>query len=233
MDRLRQAADDLADGCAERSLRIGIHSADVSDPAQVDAAVASAIEHYGEPDILVANAGVARPGYFEILPLEVFRETMEVNYFGVVHAVRAVVPRMIRRRSGSIMIVSSGAAIMGIFGYTAYGASKFALRGLAEALRAEMRHYGISVGIAYPPDTDTPQLEEENKTKPPETKAITETSRLRSAREVALCIVRGIEQNSVTVLPGVDLKTFYCLQGLAAPLIRAFLDWKIRGISPR
>ncbi len=60
----------------------------------------------------------------------------------------------------------------GIFGMSSYSASKFALRGLAEALRMECKPFGITVSLAFPPDTDTPMLAAENLVKPLETKAI-------------------------------------------------------------
>ena len=83
---------------------------------------------------------------------------------------------------------------MGLFGYTTYSPSKFALRGLAEALRAELSDENIGVSIVYPPDTETPMLEEENKIKPEETKLITGVVKTWSAEAVADCIMRGIAQ---------------------------------------
>lgn len=123
---------------------------------------------------------------------------MEVNYLGSVYPTRAVVTTMKERRMGRILFVSSQAGQIGLFGYTAYSPSKFALRGLAESLQMEVsrsafpvlyvgrrgnggreepavkgagvsllqiKPYNIYVTVAYPPDTDTPGLAEENKTK--------------------------------------------------------------------
>jgi 3-dehydrosphinganine reductase len=118
----------------------------------------------------VTSAGIAVPHYFEDTPLAVHERSMAVNYFGTLHVVRAALPVMRQRRRGRILMVSSSAGLMGLFGYCSYNPSKFALRGLAEALRAELRADGVGVSVAYPPDTETPMLEEENKTKPEETK---------------------------------------------------------------
>ena len=87
---------------------------------------------------------------------------MELNYFGTLYPVRAVVPSMIERRQGHLMLVSSAAGIVGVYGYSAYAPAKFAVRGLAETLRAELKPHGIVVGCAYPPDIDTPGLEAED-----------------------------------------------------------------------
>ena len=69
-------------------------------------------------------------------------------------------------------MISSGAALVGVYGYSAYSPSKYAVRGLAEVLRGEFKPDSVNVSIVYPPDTDTPQLAQENKTNPAETFAI-------------------------------------------------------------
>jgi 3-dehydrosphinganine reductase len=152
---------------------------------------AAAERAHGPVDVLIASAGVARPGYFEEVPVAVFERTMAVNYFGTLYALKAVVPAMRARGRGAVVLVSSGAGLHGFFGYTPYSPSKFALRGLAEALRAEMKDTGVHVMIVYPPDTDTPQLAEENRTKPVETQAITAGGGLWTAEAVARLTLAG------------------------------------------
>ncbi len=109
------------------------HPVDVSDRAAVQAAMAAAADQRGPVDILVCSAGVAHPGYFEQLDDDVFRQMMEVDYFGTLWPIRAVVPSMIERGTGSIVGISSAAGIIGVFGYTAYGPAKFAVRGTARS----------------------------------------------------------------------------------------------------
>ena len=113
---------------------------------------------------------------------------MDINYMGAVHAIRSVLPSMKSRKTGKITLVSSIAGLTGLFGYTAYSASKFALRGFAEALQMEVKPFNISVTIAFAPDTDTPCLAEENKMKPMETKLISDTAGVFQADKVALAI---------------------------------------------
>ncbi|NES85040.1 MAG: SDR family oxidoreductase [Moorea sp. SIO2B7] len=144
-------------------------SADVSDRHQIEKAIQTAIAHFGAPALLITAAGMAHPGYFKELPLDIFEETMAVNYFGSLYCVKAVLPAMEQQNFGHIALISSGVGLIGLFGYTPYSASKFALRGLAESLRGELKAMGIGLSIAYPPDTDTPQLAAENRFKPPET----------------------------------------------------------------
>ena len=90
---------------------------------------------------------------------------MRTNYLGGVFCSKAVIETMKNRRFGRIVFVSSQAGQIGIYGYTAYSPTKFALRGLAESLQMEVKPYNIFVTVCFPPDTDTPGLQEENLTK--------------------------------------------------------------------
>jgi 3-dehydrosphinganine reductase len=202
--------------------KIAIFTADLSDRTQATAAIAAAIAQQGAPDILITSAGIAHPGYFQDLPLEVFEQTMAVNYFGTLYCVKAALPSMESCKRGSIVLISSGAGLIGVYGYTPYSPSKFALRGLAESLRGELKVTGIHVGIVYPPDTDTPQLAEEKKTKPLETQKITESAAMWTAENVAIAIVKGIEKKQFAIAPGVEMRILYWLNSLITPL----LNWQ-------
>jgi len=204
--------------------RIGVAVADVSDRPQVEQAVAGAIATLGTPSLLVTSAGIAHPGYFSDLPIDIFERTMAVNYFGTLYAIRAVLPAMLEAGRGHLALISSGAGLVGICGYTPYSPSKFALRGLAESLRAELKPNGIAVSIVYPPDTDTPQLVEENKTKPAETKAITATADTWSADGVAGAIVAGIAQNRFAITPGTEMRVLHRFHSVLAPALNRYFD---------
>jgi len=199
-------------------------SADVGDAAAAERAVAEAVAAGGAPDWLVAAAGIARPGYVGELPREAFEEAMRVNYFGTLYPVRAALPAMRARRRGRIVLVSSGAGLVGIFGYAAYAPSKFALRGLAEALRAELRGDGIGVSIVFPPDTDTPQLAAENRLKPPETRRIARQGGLWSAEAVAAALVRGAARGRFAITPGWQMTALYWLGAPLAPFLARYFD---------
>jgi 3-dehydrosphinganine reductase len=223
-DLLTEAAAEIRRCFTRAGQRLIIHPADVADAAQAEAAVKACIDQLGAPELVITSAGIAIPGYFEEVPLAVFERTMAVNYFGTLHIVRAALPAMRECRRGRIVLVSSGAALMGIFGYTPYGPTKAALRGLAESLRAELRADNVAVSIVYPPDTDTPQLVEENKTKPEETKLITSVAKTWSADAVAACTMRGIERGSFAITPGSTITLMHRLPGLVVPLLRWYAD---------
>lgn len=204
---------------------------DVSDRAQAEQSIQTAIERLGPPALLITSAGVARPGHFQALPANAFEQAMAVNYFGTLYCIRAVLPAMVARRAGNICLISSGAALVGLYGYSAYGPSKFAVRGLAESLRAELKPMGIGVSIAYPPDTDTPQLIEENKTKPTATKQITATAKTWSASEVARSIIEGIQQSRFEISTGTEIKILTRFHSLIAPLLNRYFDSIVRKYS--
>lgn len=210
-----------------------IVSADVSRNAEVLAALATAAAAHGPVDVLVTSAGVARPGYFEDLPVDVFERTMAVNYLGTVYAVKAVAGGMRQRGRGAIVMISSGAGLHGFFGYTAYAPSKFALRGFGEALRAEMQGTGVHVAVVYPPDTDTPQLAEENLTKPPETKAITAAGGLWTAEAVARATLRGLARRQFAITPGLQVSALARLHSVIAPVLYWSFDRTARKVRRR
>lgn len=222
--RLEQAKTEIAQHCLRPSQQIFTLSADVADRHQAEQAVQQAIEQLGAPAVLITCAGIAHPGYFRELPIEIFERTMAVNYFGSLYCIRAALPAMEQQGQGQIIMISSGAGLIGIYGYTPYCPSKFALRGLAESLRGELKRSGIGVSIVYPPDTDTPQLAEENKTKPPETKAITATAEVWSADAVAQTILKGIEKRSFMITPGQEMTVLARLHSLIAPGLQWYFD---------
>ena len=222
--RLEAAVAEIEAARVSREQRVVAISADVSDRLQAEEAIKEAIAKIGSPDILITSAGIAYPGYFQELPIEIFERTMAVNYFGSLYCVRAVLPFMEQRQKGHIVLVSSGAGLIGIYGYTPYSPTKFALRGLAESLRGELKFVGIDVSIVYPPDTDTPQLAEENKTKPLETKKITGTAETWSAEAVAGTIVRGINKKSFSIAPGLEMTLLDRLHSILSPVLNWYFD---------
>lgn len=191
----------------------GVVAADVADPDDAARAVAEVTAAVGVPDIVVNSAGTVYPGYFSDLDLDIFREAMEVNYFGTLHVIKALMPGMVSRGSGHIVNICSAAGFMPVFGYSAYSASKYAVRGLSDVLRVELKPHGIQVSVVYPPDTDTPQLHYEDTLKPLETRAFN-GGVLLSPRQVAQAIVQGIQHHRHTITPGLETSVVYRLVGL-------------------
>ncbi len=198
---LQSALSQVKGACRSSSQLCGIISADVTDVKQAEAAVTEVTGACGAPDILVNSAGDVYPCVFQEMDMNVIRQLMELNYFGGVNMTRACLPSMIARRSGHIVNISSVYGFFGGYGYSAYCASKFAVRGFSDSLRAELKPLGIQVSVVFPQDTATPQLERENQLKSPVIKALYD-SQVMTPEAVARAIVRGIARRQYIIIPG-------------------------------
>jgi 3-dehydrosphinganine reductase len=139
---------------------------------------------------------------------------------------------MVEARTGHIAFVSSMMGYFGIIGYAAYAPSKFALVGLAEVLRHELRPQGVSVSVLYPPDTDTPGFRVENATKPAETKELSSNVRVTEPHRVAREFLRGITKGKFHILPS-GAGMVWRLQRYAPRIVRAFLDRDLKAARRR
>lgn len=202
--------------------------ADVSKFDSLSIGIKSLIEVNGVPDVVINSAGVAHPGNFSVLEMDIFHWMMDVNYFGTVNVLKLIVPLMQKRRSGTIVNISSMAGFMGVYGYTAYGASKFAVSGFTDALRAELKPYCIQVSIVFPPDTDTPQLEYESKFKPFITREIAGSAKSLSPVVVAKEILGKASRGKYLILPGFEAKLFYFAHHLVGGLLYPIMDILVR-----
>jgi len=136
-------------------------------------------------------------------------------------------------KKGHIVNIGSVAGFLGVFGYTAYGASKFALHGYTESLRSELQGYGINVSLVCPPDTDTPMLEEENKYKMPELIALSKKGGIISAEKVAHCTIRGMAGSKFLILPGFESRYINFASRHFPRLTRLIMDREIRNAGRR
>jgi 3-dehydrosphinganine reductase len=211
LELLESALKEVQAARRDPSQKCGIISGDVSDPKQAAQMVETVTKSAGVPDVLINSAGISQPGYVHELSPEVFEHLMQVNYLGTVYVTSAVLPAMMKRGSGHIINLSSIAGYMGVFGYSAYGATKFAVAGYSEVLRAEMKTHGIRVSVAFPPDTDTPQLAYETPFKMEEMLALEGSTKPLSADSVAHSILQQAERGHFMVFPGTDSRLFYLL----------------------
>jgi NAD(P)-dependent dehydrogenase (short-subunit alcohol dehydrogenase family) len=128
---------------------------DVTDDQSVERGVALVLEREGRLDILVNNAGMGVAGPVENTSIEEAKRQLDVNFFGAFRVCRAVLPAMRSRRSGYIVNIGSIGGLIAIPYQAMYSASKFALEGLSESLRMEIRPFGIKVVIIEPGDHKT------------------------------------------------------------------------------
>jgi len=198
---------------------------DVARAEQVEKVMEQAVAAFGVPDLLINCAGRACPRCFEDISYRQFDETMKINLYGAWNTIKALVPHMKRAGGGGAIVnVSSMAGLIGVFGYADYAASKFALIGLSEVLRSELKPYRIHVSVLCPPDTDTPGFEAENLTKPPETKAVSSAARLMHPDAVAAALLRGVKKGSFLIVPNVESTLAFLAKRLYPSLVERYMD---------
>ena len=164
---------------------------DVTDQAQVDAVAKQIGDGGGSLDGVVNNAGVARGGPLEYLPLEIWREQLEVNVLGQVAVTKAVLP-FIRAASGRIVFIGSIGGRIATMLMGPYNASKFAIEAIGESLRSELHAWGISVSVVEPGAIRTPIWDKGRQQADRLERALPEEARTRYARHIA-AIRKAIE----------------------------------------
>lgn len=147
LDRLNQIIEEIrSQGGSALAVRM-----DVSLQPQIDQMIEIVLKEFGRVDILFNNAGFGRLDWLETLdPVEDINSQIDINLRGLIQVTRAVLPGMLENRSGSIINMSSIAGKIAPPLYTIYSATKFGIRGFTEALRREVRPYGIHVSGIYP-----------------------------------------------------------------------------------
>jgi 3-dehydrosphinganine reductase len=172
---LEDAAESLRARRIGESQKVHAIALDVGSGMEpVKKAFDEAMKQMGFVHTLVNNAGMYISREFDRTTEAEFESLWRVNVLGSVYATRSVLDGMRAHRQGRIIFVASMVAKAGMYGYTAYTASKWALRGLAEALQMEVKPYGILVSVVYPPDTDTPGYRVEVRDRPEVTRIILE-----------------------------------------------------------
>ena len=126
--------------------------ADVQDEASLRSAVNSVMDKEGRIDTVISNAGMGIGGPLEFTSIEDAQRQMDVNFMGMVRLLNLVVPIMRRQHHGHIICISSIGGLMGLPYQGMYSASKFAIEGYCEALRLEVRQFGINVTVINPGD---------------------------------------------------------------------------------
>ena len=187
--------------CLNSDSRVDVLSLDV---AKFSACKAASEGPLADADVLVNAAGLSIPGKLEDLTESEIDTMVKVNLLGSVNLTKCLIGRMKARKSGHVVFVSSQAGQIGLYGFTVYSATKFALRGLAEALRMETVAHGVDVSLVFPADTETPGLAKESERKPKITKLLSETSGVMTADAVARLIHQGMRERKFLITVNLD-----------------------------
>ncbi len=222
-DSLGVAFSEMLDLKIHQKQNIAYFAADMTDEQAVRVAFQSAVKNMGEPDVLINCVGYAYPQYLSKLTAQDFQKNMKINYYGQLIPTLAVLPAMRQRQKGQLVFCSSLLGFLPMMGYTTYCPSKFALIGLAESMRHELKPEGIDISIVYPADTDTPGFAAENKTKPREVAIMSEKAGLYLPQVVAQKMLTGISRKKLHILFGMG-KVYWRLMRFLPGLTRWVLD---------
>ncbi len=204
------------------------HKADVSSGEEVEGLVARALEAYGRVDAFLANAGYGFLWPAADLPEEDHRKVFEVNYWGTVRCVKAVVPVFRKQGRGHLLVTSSFVGKIGLPWYGPYSATKAAQDALATALRLELEPEGIQVSSIYPIGTATEFHQVSARiTGRPGAFRNTPSLFVQSARHVGRRIARCLERPVPEVWPS-GLSRWLAALGVLSPRLTRLL---LRGHS--
>jgi short-subunit dehydrogenase len=216
-----------ARGCTVgRVSRSGPIAADVADRDSI----AAAVREFGDVDVLVANAGIAHYIAVAEMPPEPIEELTRVNWLGTVHTVQAALPRMLERRRGHIVIVSSGAGLRSFPSAAVYGATKAAQRGFGEALHHELAGTGVGLTMVYPGQINSSLHDHEKQRMP----AWYRSERNVDPEPLARAVVDGVERDRREVFYPPNVRLLRIAHGLhpraADALLRRIMH---PGAAPR
>src|SRR6202165_113009 len=220
------------------SQKITVHRVDVGDPRQIEAFAQAAIAAHPGLNIVVNNAGVALLGQFNEIDQAQMDWLMNINFWGVVYATRAVLPHLSRQREAHIVNLSSIFGIVAPPGQTAYAAAKFAVRGFSESLRHELQTAGnpVRLSVVHPGGVAT-NIAHNSRSGT----GITDNARRAQSIErfdafarttpaaAALRIIQGIEKNAPRILIGKDARFMDLLQRLRPGTYSSVLGGRVVG----
>ena len=227
--RSENLLQELAEQVRSKGGKLHTLQADITDPADRQKMVDAAINSMGGLDILINNAGIGATGHFADVSPERMRKIMEVNFFGLTETTRVFLPLLQKGNRSAIVNISSIAGKRGIPARSEYSASKFAVQGFSEALRAELAKDGIDVLVVCPSLTQTNFSQNML-----EQKALVQLDHLRgmTAEQVARAALRAIERGKNEVCLSIKGKLIV----LFSRFLPRFVDWvtwrKVRSLFP-
>lgn len=214
--RSQQLLDELAAEAGKVSSGVQTVVADVTDPGGRAAMVEAATRHFGGLDVLVNNAGIGASGHFMDSDPDVLRRIFETNFFGLTETTRAFLPLLKQGTTPAIVNISSVVGKRALPARSLYSASKFAVMGFSEAIRAELAKDGVDVLVVSPGLTKTNFSQNML-----EAKAKIQLDHLRgmTSEEVATATLRALERGKLDVT--------LTLKGKLLVLVNRFAPWVI------
>lgn len=201
-DKLDEAAGLCRTATLSDNQVIASVSLDVSELNTLQEKMNAITEEYGQPDLLILSAGTAGNKTFLDMDSEEFDNMMALNFSASREMARCVLPVMLERDRGQIAFVSSTAGLMGVYGYSAYCASKYAVTGFVTALQQELYGTGVSATLVCPSEVATPMIAAESDSVLPQTRLLKDLGGTLSPEKAADIIFQGIRKKKTIVLTG-------------------------------
>ena len=211
--------------------RVSTHVVSVADRTAMASLPAAVVDAHGAAHILVNNAGVSVAGRFEAVPLADLDWIFSINFWGVVHGCHAFLPLLRAQDEAHIVNVGSSFGLLNMAGKTGYGATKFAVRGFSEALRAELAGSRVGLTVLYPGAVATDIVHRGRVADPAQREAEARflASRALPVERAAQAMLRGIRHDHARVLVGMD----YRLIDWMARLSPAMAAWLMGRLAQR
>ncbi len=200
-----EALGKAAEGLARSGATVSTHAVDVAGADQMAALPAAVVAEHGAVHILVNNAGVSVGATFEEHSLEDLQWIVGINLWGVIHGCKFFLPELKKQDEAHIVNLSSMFGFLGVPGQSSYCATKFAVRGLSEALWVELRDTSVGVTSIHPGGVDT-NIAKTMRGEDPDLRAasVDALARSRGPEAVAKKIVRAIERDRLRAIVGIE-----------------------------
>ncbi|MFX0104716.1 MAG: SDR family NAD(P)-dependent oxidoreductase [Candidatus Hodarchaeota archaeon] len=224
LETLNRAAKEIDELKADQNQIVELISCNTTNMDKLKPLLTEFINKYGVPDYLLNFVGISYPDYIEKLTLDDFKNHMNINFYGQLNSILILLPYFTKSKKGHIINTSSVSGYIGQMGYSAYTPAKFAIMGLSESLRHELKPYNICVSVLCPPDTETTGLQKELETRPEELNIISESwGGLLSPEDVAEKYIKDLLKKEFYIMPG-SAKFLWRLMRIFPKLVHKLSD---------
>lgn len=206
--------------------KVSVFHVDICESVTLQQQLDYIMRSVGTLHLCVHCAGILVSKPFSQISNYEFQQIIDVNVIGTRNLVAAALPHL--EKGGQIGLVASMAGINGVYGYSAYGASKFAVMGLGKALQLELKPLGIGVSLICPPSINTPMVQTEAESIHPATKALKDMAGTLSVEDACRQIRDGLKKRKALIIPGKRAKAiYYSERFLPSAALRRISDYLI------
>jgi short-subunit dehydrogenase len=192
---------------ASMQQKVAVFHVDICEAVTLKQQLDYAVRSFGQIDLCIHCAGILVSKPFMQISNNEFQQILDINVMGTRNLVAAVVPHL--DNGAQLGLIASMAGLTGVYGYSAYGASKFAVMGMGKALQFELKELGIDVSLICPPSVDTPMVQTEAKSIHPSTKAMKDMVGTLKVDDACEQIIQGLMKRKAIIILGKRAKMVY------------------------